>query len=194
MRVNYKGYTIDIIDDSNYTLNSSDNIVSYDFEYFDGKTNSDRVYPSSKHGIRITKDGAELASAIICEIGGYTTIHDNSFAITNDTILICCCDKIYSVSIPELKINWKKRFDPATCFAIHPFQDDFIIHGELQITRINREGNEKWKFIAGDIWVTPDGKESIELTDSRIKLTDWEGYVYELDSNGQELSLKRSIT
>ena len=194
MRVRYKDFTIDIIDDSNYTLNSSDNIVSYDFEYFDGEMHMDRVYPTSKHGIRITKDGVELTSAIICEIGGYTTIHDNSFVITNDAILICCCDKVYSLSVPGLQINWKKRLDPETCFAIHPFQDDFIIHGELQITRINRDGNEKWNFGARDIWVTPDGKKSMELTDNKIKLTDWEGYVYELDSNGQELCLKPPTT
>jgi hypothetical protein len=64
MRVSFKNYTVDVIDDSNYTLNSADNVVSYDVEYFDGPTNTDRVYPTSKHGIRITRDGDKLASAM----------------------------------------------------------------------------------------------------------------------------------
>jgi hypothetical protein len=194
MRVSFKEYTIDIIDDSNYTLNSADNVAFYDIEYFDGMTNTDRVYPTSKHGIRVSNDEGELASAIICEIGGATTIHDNSVVITNDSILICCSDKIYSLSIPDLKLNWKKRFDAATCFAIHPFNGDFVIHGELQITRIDKDGNEKWKFIARDIWVTPEGNDALELKDNKIKLKDWEGYEYELNPDGKELSMKRPTT
>ena len=188
MRVVYKDYTIDIIDDVNYTLNSVDNVVSYDVEYFDGMLNSDRVYPTSKHGIRVIKDGEELASAIICEIGGTTTIHNNSVIVSNDSILICCSDKVYSLSIPNLELNWKKRFDLATCFGIHPFLSDFIIHGELQIIRIDKEGNEKWNFGARDIFVTPDGKESIELLTNKIKLRDWEGYEYLLNEDGQEVT------
>jgi hypothetical protein len=187
MRVSFKNYTVDIIDDSNYTLNSADNVVSYDVEYFDGPTNTDRVYPTSKHGIKITRDGDKLASAIICETGGQTTIHDNSFVFTNDSVLICCSDKIYSLSLPGLQLNWKKRFDPATCFAIYPFKGDYIIHGELQITRIDKDGNEKWTFGARDIFVTPDGKDALELQTDKIKLRDWEGYEYLLNEDGQEI-------
>jgi hypothetical protein len=190
MEIRYKDFTIEIIDDSYYTLNSSDNIVSYDLEYFEGKTNTDRVYPTSKHGIRISKDQVELRSAIICELGGFTTIHNNSFIVANDAILICCCEKIYSLSIPELQLNWKKRFDPSTCFAIYSFQTDYIIHGELQITRIDREGNEKWKFLGRDIWVTKEGKESIHLKNNTIELMDWVGYAYELDADGKVVSMK----
>ncbi len=175
MRVSYKDYTIDIIDDSNYTLNSSDNIVSYDTEYFDGITNTDRVYATSKHGIRINRNGEELASAIICEIGGATTIHDKS------------ADKVYSLSIPALEIKWKRRLDPTTCFAIYPFKGDFVIHGELQVTRIDIDGHEKWNFGARDIFVTLDGKDSFKLLNDKIKLRDWEGYEYILNEHGKEI-------
>ncbi len=187
MRVSFKNYTVDIIDDSNYTLNSADNDVSYDVEYFDGPTNTDRVHPTSKHGIRITRDGDKLASAIICETGGQSTIHDNSFAFTNDSVLICCSDKIYSLSLPRLQLNWKKRFDPATCFAIYPFKDDYIIHGELQISRIDKDGNEKWTFGARDIFVTPNGEDALEIQTDKIKLRDWDGYEYLLNEDGQEI-------
>jgi hypothetical protein len=187
MRLGFKNYTVDIVDDSNYALNSADNVVSYDIEYFDGMINTDRVYPTSKHGIRISKDGDELRSVIICEFGAGTTVHDNSALVTNDSILICCSNKVYSLSIPDLKLNWKKRFDPATCFAIYTFKQDFVVHGELQITRIDKDGNEKWSFGARDIFVTPDGKDSIELFGDKIKLRDWEGYDYLLNEDGKEI-------
>jgi hypothetical protein len=107
--------------------------------------------------------------------------------ITNDSLLICCCDKVYSLSIPKLEIKWKKSFDPATCFAIYPFKGDFIIHGELHVTRIDMDGHEKWNFGARDIFVTPDGKDSFKLIDDKIKLRDWEGYEYILNEQGQEI-------
>lgn len=187
MRVRYKEYIIDIIDDSNYILNSSDNIVSYDKEYFDRMIDTDRIISTSKQGIRIDRNGEDIASAIICEIGGATIIHDKSALVADDSLLICCCDKVYSLSIPKLEIKWKKRFDPATCFAIYPFKEDFIIHGELQVTRIDMNGHEKWNFGARDILVTPDGQESFKLIDDKIKLRDWGGYEYILDEHGQEI-------
>jgi hypothetical protein len=187
MKVAFKNYKIEIVDDSNYTFNSADNITFYDLEYFDGITNTDRVYPRSQFGIKITQDGNKLASTIICEIGSPTTITTKSFVLTNNSILICCSDKIYSLSLPDLQLNWKKRFDPATCFAIYSFKDDFIVHGELRITRIDKEGNEKWTFGARDIFVTPDGKDTLELQTDKIKLRDWEGYEYLLNEDGQEI-------
>ncbi len=187
MRVSFKDYTIDIIDDPNYSLKSADNAVSYDIEHFDGRTNTDRVYPTSKHGFRVSKDGKELTSAIICETGAGTTIHENSVLVMSDSIIVCCSNKVYSLSIPGLQINWKKRFDPATCLAIYSFKEDFIIHGELQITRIDKKGNEKWNFGARDILVTPDEKKSIELMGDKIKLRDWAGREYVLNENGKEI-------
>jgi len=190
MTIQFKEYTLYITDDSNYTLNSTDNIASYSLVYSDGKMNSDRGYVMSKHGIRIFNGEKELTSALVCEPGGRTTIHENSFILANDSLLICCADKIYSLAIPTLQIQWKRRFDPATCLAIYPFKNDFIIHGELQITRIDSEGNEKWGFSGRDIFITPKGENAIELLDDKIKLLDWEGYEYILNADGQVITSK----
>lgn len=188
MTINYKDYSIDIIDDQTYSINSVDNNSHYDKVYFEGLTNQDKFNPTSKHGIRVKQADQELASAIICEVGGGTTIHPNSFIISGDALLICCCDKIFALKLPDLSINWHKRLDPATCFGIYSFDNDFVIHGELQITRIDKDGNEKWTFGARDIFVTPDGNNSFEIRADKILLTDWEGYKYTLDKNGVEIN------
>jgi hypothetical protein len=184
-QVLYKDYIIEIVNESGYTLNSADNVISYRIEYFDEIAS---IYHTSKHGIRVAQGGIELASAIICETGGTTTVHAHSAVVVADSILICCCDKVYSLSIPELTLNWKRRIDPATCFAIYFFNGDFLIHGELQITRIDKEGNEKWIFAARDIFVAPDGQEAFALTESKIKLKDWQGYEYILNEHGEDIS------
>jgi hypothetical protein len=187
MTIKHLNYTIEINNEPDYTFNSADNIIHYDIEYADKEISADEVYPTSKHGIRISKNGEELKSAIVCEVGGSTTIHDKSFIIEDDYILLCCCNKVYSLKLPDLTIHWKKELDWATCFAIYPFMNDFVVHGELEITRVDKNGNVKWIFGARDIFVTPDEKESIEFTADNIKLRDWQGYEYLLNENGQEI-------
>jgi hypothetical protein len=181
MTTKYKDYTVEIIDDSNFNLGSADNSFNYNKVYFD----KGEYHPTSKHGIKITKDEKKVSSAIICEIGGATGINEKSFIISGDKLLICCCDTVYSFKLPDLTLNWKKKLDPATCFGIYQFKDDFIIHGELEIKRIDIDGNIKWDFSAKDIFVTPDGTDSIKLTNDKIEVTDWDGEKYLLNEKGQ---------
>lgn len=188
MTIKYKDYSIDIFDDPTYSINSTDNTSQYDKIYYYGSTNEDRFYPTSKHGIRIKRTDSDFTSALICEIGVATGINKNSFLVADDNLLICCCDKIYSLKLPDLSFNWRKRLDHETCIGIYPFDIDFIIHGELKITRIDKDGNERWTFGARDIFVTPDGKNSFAIQGDKILLMDWEGYNYILDKNGVEIN------
>ena len=181
MTTSFKEYTIDIVDDANYTLGSADNSHTYDRVYFE----ETEYRPTSKHGIRITRDGQSVASAIICENGGATGIHDNSFIITGDVLLICCSDAVYSFKLPTLGLNWRKKLDAVTCFGIYPFKGDYIIHGELEIKRIDLHGNIKWDFSAKDIFVTRDSSEAIRFNGNTIELTDWDGDQYVLNENGR---------
>jgi hypothetical protein len=181
MRTSFKEYTVDIVDEPTFNVGSADNSFKYDKVYFEDT----EFRPTSKHGIKISSDGQIISSAIICETGGATGIHDNSFLIKDDNLLICCCNAVSSFNLPNLTLNWKKEFDQATCFSIYPYKDDFIIHGELEIKRIDKSGQIKRKFSAKDIFVTQDGTESIKLTGDKIELTDWDGDKYILDEHGR---------
>lgn len=180
MMTSFKEYTVEIVDDAGYSLGSTDNSYTYNRVYSE---NSE--YPKSKHGIRITKDSQTVASAIICESGGATGVHDNSFVITGDVLYICCSNAVYSFKLPALTLTWKKKLDAATCFAIYPFKDDFIIHGELEVKRIDKEGKIKWEFSANDIFVTQDGGEAVKFVGDKIELTDWNGDRYLLNEDGR---------
>lgn len=185
MKIEYKNYEIEVLDDKDYSIESTDNIRTYKLEYFNGE----KFQPTSKHGIRI-KDKViekEISSVIICENGGATTIHKKSFFIEEDRIWICICDKIYCLNLPKLDIEWFKQFDHVTNFSINPFKNDFVIHGELEIFRINRKGEIKWRFGARDIFVSEKGENSFQITEDLIEVTDWGGYKYKLDKNGKEV-------
>ena len=177
----YKDFIVEIIDDLNYTLKSRDNASNYDKVYSD----AGGFQPTSKHGIRLHRNGSEYASAIICEAGSATGIHKDSFVIHEDHLLICCSDKVYSLQLPDLTLNWSNRFDMATCFAIHRFRNDFIVHGEVEVKRIDVNGNIKWNFSAKDIFVVPDGADALKIDADKIELTDWAGNKYLLDEKGR---------
>ena len=144
--------------------------------------------PSSKHGIRIIENEIEKCSALLLESGGATGIYENSFLIKNDRIYICCSDQIYSLNLADLSANWRNQYDIATCFGIYEFEEDFIVHGESQVSRIDKNGKTKWNFSARDIFVNPDGKTEFKIVKDRIELVDWEGYKYELNADGKILT------
>lgn len=180
MTTNYNEFTVDIINDSTFNRASTDNVFTYDKIYIDGNEQ-----PTSKHGIRVFKDGQVISSAIVCGAGGTTGIFRNSFVVTGNILLVCCGHNLFSLKLPELTLNWKKQFDLITCFAIYPYKGDFIVHGELEVNRIDLNGNVKWSFSALDIFVTQDGNEAIKFMDDNIELRDWENNKYMINEHGK---------
>lgn len=144
--------------------------------------------PSSKHGIQITENGMKKCSAVLLECGGETGISENSFLVKNDRIYICCSNQTYSLNLADLSANWRKQYDISTCFGIYEFGEDFIVHGEIQVSRIDKNGETKWNFSARDIFVNPDGEPEFKIIENRIELIDWVGYKYELNADGKILT------
>ena len=90
--IKFKEYTVDIIDEPTFSIRSADNLFIYDKVYFDNA----EYQPTSKHGIRVGRHGKTIQSALICETGGPTVVHENSFIISGCALLICCCHTVYS--------------------------------------------------------------------------------------------------
>ena len=186
MKVKYQNSVIEITNESD--------LVSAEFgQKFKKQYPADlgielKYQPSSKHGIRITENGIEKCSALLLESGGATGISENSFLIKNDRIYICCSDQIYSLNLADLSANWRNQYDVATCFGIYEFEEDFIVQGEIQVSRIGENGENKWNFSTKDIFVNPDGKREFKIIEKRIELIDWKGYKYELNAEGKILT------
>lgn len=176
-------YRIDIYSDQTFTEGSADNTNQYDLVHF---VKSEYHFPSV-YGIKVFQDDTLLKSAVIGSIGGGTAIHDTSTIIEDDRILICCSDTIFCLSIPDLTLLWRTQADQATCFEIYKYQDSYIIHGEIEISRLDWDGRVLWQQSGADIFTTADGKEDFELTDNYILVTDWENKIYKFSYNGQLL-------
>ena len=176
-------YRIDIYAEQTFKEGSDDNVNQYDHFYFD---KSEYVFPSVL-GIKIYQNDKFLKSAVISFIGGGTGIHDTSTIIEIDRLLICCSDTIFCLSIPDLTLLWKTKADQATCFEIYKYQDSYLIHGELEISRLDKDGKILWQQSGADIFTTLDGKDNFVITDNFILATDWENRKYKFDFNGNSI-------
>ena len=183
-RYQYKNLTIEVVDETTYNYGSSDNNFNYSNQYFgDGAQN----YPTSKHGVKLLQDEILINDCIIIGSGGATGVHQNSSLVDNDRLLVCCCYTIFCLTLPDLKLKWKTQADQATCFQIFKQQDNYIVHGEMEVTKIDQDGQIKWKFGGADIFVSIDNEEEFKIDKDGILLTDFAKTKYKIDFDGKLL-------
>jgi hypothetical protein len=181
-RHQYNDLTIVVLDEPTFKLGSADNNFSYSKQYF-GENATE--YPTSKHGIKIYQDDRIVDSCIIIGSGGATGIHKNSSLLDKDQLLVCCCDTVFCLTLPAFELKWKTQADLATCFQIFGQQDDYIIHGELQITKLDKDGNKIWEFGGSDIFVSTENEEEFKIENDGILLTDFVKTKYKIDFDGK---------
>jgi outer membrane protein assembly factor BamB len=181
-RYTYKGLIIEIVDEPDFKLGSKDNNFIYDKYYYAEDAGK---YRGSQHGVRLYKDGVIVKSCLIIATGGATTIHQRSSILDEDKLVVCCGDSVFCFSIPALDLVWNVKADQATCFNIVKNEDNYIIHGELQISKINKEGQILWEFSGSDIFVSLKGNEEFIIENDGILLEDFEGTKYKIDFDGK---------
>ena len=99
--------------------------------------------------------------------------------------MICCSDSVFCLTIPTLLLQWKTKADFATCFEIFKYKLDYIVHGEVEISRLSADGDLIWQQSGADIFVTPKSNEDdFVVTDDYILATDWDNRKYRFDFDG----------
>jgi hypothetical protein len=173
-------YHINIYNDGTFTEASFNHVNHYDFVYFE-----ESPYRSTSiYGIKVFQDNALIKSAAVGAIGGATSIHETSAIIEDDRLLLCCSDTIFCLSIPDLTLLWRTQADTATCFEIYKYQDSYIVHGELEISRLDRDGKILWQQGGADIFTTINGEQDFELAEHFIMAKDFENRGYKFDYDG----------
>jgi hypothetical protein len=183
-RHQYKDFTIEVLDEPTYKYGSADNNFNYSKHHFG---NGAKEYPTSRHGVKLFRNNELIDSCIVIGSGGATGIHQNSSFVDNSRLVICCCDTVFSLTLPDLELKWKTQADQAICFQIFKQQDDYIIHGELQVTKLDKDGNKKWEFGGTDIFVSLDNEEEFKIESDGILITDFAKTKYKIDFDGKLL-------
>ena len=83
--------------------------------------------------------------------GSYLHKADNkdssqSVKIEGDSLIMSLGFYFISVDLINLTLNWNLRPDIAEVFEFYDLQNDYLLRGELQIHRIDKQGNVKWSY------------------------------------------------
>ena len=181
-RYQYKDLTIEVLDEPTYKFGSADNNFNYSKHYFD---DSAKDYPTSNHGIKLIQENEIIDSCIIIGSGGATSVQQHSSLLDNSHLIIACCRTIFCLTVPDLDLKWKTQADHATCFQIFKQKDDYIIHGEMQIVKLDKDGKRKWEFGGADIFVSIDNEEEFKIESDGILFTDFAKTKYKIDFDGK---------
>lgn len=144
--------------------------------------------------IKITNNHGDTKSCLITGIDGGSYLHvsddkdkSQSVKLLGDNLILSSGFTFFSFNLEKQEIEWKLRPDMAEVFEFYDLRDDFLLRGELEIHRIDRNGNVKWSYGGRDIWVNIDGKKEVSIENDKIILTDFDSNVYKIDFNGQIL-------
>lgn len=186
MIVDYKEYQIEIKDDNTFSLNSTDNINSYDNIYL-SNIDKNEMYISNQYSIRVQHNNKEVSSAILIGFWGKRYIDKSSFILKDNTLFICSGNYVFALNATDLSVKWKRKIDESACFNIYYFKENILVHGELAISRIDLKGNKKWSFTARDAFVLPEGdnRQVLSIKNNQIEIIDWESNTYTLNENGE---------
>lgn len=174
---------IKFYDEADYKLDSTDNIKTYSKTFISG----DKNILTSQIGIELFEDDNLKSSCLIGSEGGGTGITGNTTMISYGGLVICCSNTVFKLTIPDLNLEWKTVADSATCFGIHFLDKDYIVHGELDITRLDKDGKIVWQNGGRDIWITAEGIDDFAVYDNYILATDWDYNRYKFDFDGKLL-------
>ena len=178
-------HIIKFFDETNYSSSSTDNIKYYNKAYISGDNNS----PISQIGVNLYDDTDLIASCLIASDGGVTGINENSMLISYGGIVVCCGNAVFKLTIPDLGLEWKTVADSASCFGIYYLDQDYVVQGELEITRLDKTGKIIWKHSGGDIWTTENGIDDFAVYDDYILATDWAYNRHKLDFDGKLIDI-----
>lgn len=171
---------IKLYEDSTFTLNSMDNLRSYDLIYVAPETD----HFSTKIGLTSSE-----RSVIILAGGGASGIHPNCATLCRGRLFVCVGDSLFALSIPYLELLWIVQADSATCFGVYSIDDGVLIHGELEISRVDDHGKILWQKSGSDIFVTPEGEAAFQIVTNEVYALSWDGRRYKFDLDGNDLQI-----
>ncbi|QES90673.1 hypothetical protein [Rhizosphaericola mali] len=180
MDYNYKNYTLSIYTDEMYSFDSADNKNSYDIVY----PNGDYIFRQANMAICLKTNYQVIKSAILNVNSYFVKVYEKSIIIENNQFWILLANEMYCFELSTLHLLWKRALDISTNLAIYELDNDFLVHGEMEIFRVTKMGDIVWQFSGRDIWVSLKEKEVLKIEKGKIYLTDFNNDEYIIDFAG----------
>lgn len=132
--------------------------------------------------IEVRKENKETKIALI---GEYLSSEEDCGILNGNKLIILQNEMIRKIDIETNELIFSKQVDSFGCFfSIYEVTCGYIIHGELNIVKLNELFEKEWDFGSADIFVNIDGKKAFEIDNGIIKVSDWLDNYFELDLQG----------
>jgi|GEM_PF-3567802 len=138
--------------------------------------------------IWLLDNGKELYHTHTCEPLGMPRplLSEQQCLIHNEHLVVFFSGTICIYHLPELQLCCE--LEKVQIIHIVPFGNDLIVHDEVEILRININGDILWTFSGADILVSLRGENCFRLHKDHIEVCDFTGRKYRIAcSNGQEI-------
>jgi hypothetical protein len=105
----------------------------------------------------------------------------------NNILYLSIGYNFFAFDLIEQNIKWQIHSENGEYFEFYNLEQDFLIRGELEIERINKNGERLWNYGGRDIWVNIEEGNEVKINEKEIELKDFEGSKYYIDFNGKTL-------
>lgn len=175
LQLENEGYAVRLWNEQTYTLNSQDNSVDFDLEHL---LDRERFELGIHYGVETVSVKGKILRCVLVAGGGTTSIHQSSAFLRNDSLVVGLGDRLCSLSLRDLEMQWNVKADSCTCFGIHHLEPYkcYIVHGECEISRFTYAGEKQWETIGKDIFTG-----GFRILDDVILAEDFNGEKYRIN-------------
>lgn len=142
-----------------------------------------KIKISSKTLDNIFSKSIYLIGCLMESNSEYLPIHyliiDKFLIITFETIIL-------AIEPKSLKIKWTMN-DFSDIIDFKESKGDIFIYDELEVSRIEINGNVKWRYSGSDHFISYLGTENFKFYDNYIQMVDSNEVVYKISYNGEDL-------
>ena len=122
----------------------------------------------------------------IALIGSIYASPDQCAVLDGSNLTVLMDEEIVQIDLQSMQIAKLQIVSDTTLFSIYPIDEGYIIHGEMEILRLDSNYMRIWDFWGSDIFVTQDRThEAFKMENNQILLEDWNGVRYALDMDGK---------
>lgn len=106
-------------------------------------------------------------------------MHDKCALVRESQVFVCVGHSVFCIQLPDLSLVWTTIADSSTAFGLYSLEDQIIVHGEQEISKLSIHGERLWQASGSDIFTMADGS-CFEILNGVIHVRSWDGRTYNL--------------
>ena len=161
-------------------IDMSTNTEKFDYIYDFENHKNEELY--TVLAIKSITEDRETQIALFCDFCGD---YECCTVLNNEKLIIAKFNTIYEINLLRSEARYKQFTDLAGAIGLYKLDDGYIIHGEMEILKLDFELNIIWQFCGADIFVSPQGEKSFKLLEDKVELVDFENNRYTINLNGE---------